>query len=116
HFYEMTMSFFHVGYRVMAVNVSDLAAMGAMPLYYLVSIVIPKRYNEKDILEIYDGMSSFASLYQIDLIGGDTVAGNELVISVTVIGSVSDKHVPYRHNARVDDLVFVTGTLGNAAA
>lgn len=116
HFSSKTMSPFHTGYRSLAANVSDLAAMGASPLYYLVSIVIPNYYKEDDLLSIYDGMKYLAYQYEMDLIGGDTVSGNNLIITITVIGKVDQYRVRYRHTAEVGDIVFVTGTLGDSRA
>src|SRR5690625_825733 len=116
HFSSKTMSLFHTGYRSLAANISDLAAMGARPLYYLVSIVIPDYYKEDELLSIYDGMKSLAHQYRMDLIGGDTVSGNNLIITITVIGKVEQYKVRYRHTAEVGDIVFVTGTLGDSRA
>lgn len=116
HFSKDTMDAYHVGYKVLAVNISDIAAMGAMPLYYLVGIACPKTYSTNEYEQIFKGMRDAASLYNMDLIGGDTVSGNELAISVTVIGSVPRGKARYRHQARQGDIVFVTGTLGDSQA
>lgn len=116
HFSRKTMDPYHVGYRVLAANISDMAAMGATPTYYMISIVIPENWSEKELQEIYQGMSAIASNYQMDLIGGDTVAGSELVVSVTIMGVVDRGKARYRSNMQDGDVLFVTGTLGDAAA
>lgn len=116
HFSKKTMTPFHIGYRVLAANISDIAAMGAVPAFYLVSIVIPTSWPERELLEIYSGMESLSNEYKLDLIGGDTVSGNELVISITIIGYVDRGKVRYRSSARDGDVVFVTGTLGDSQA
>lgn len=116
HFSKKTMTLYHVGYRVLAANISDLAAMGATPLFYLVSIVIPNQYEQNELRQIYEGMKALGSSYNIDLIGGDTVSGQELVITVTAIGKVVDNKVRYRHTSQVGDIVFVTGMLGDSRA
>ena len=116
HFSEQTMSPFQIGYRALAANISDLAAMGATPAFYLVSVVIPKLNNKVDIQALFKGMSKIASAYKMDLIGGDTVAGKELAISITVIGYVQKGKARYRHDACDRDIVFVTGTLGDSQA
>lgn len=116
HFTESTMTPFQLGYRALAANFSDLAAMGALPMYYLVSIVIPQRVEESRLSEIFNGMKHLADCYHADLIGGDTVSGNELVLSVTVIGQIEQGKARYRNLAEVDDIVFVTGTLGDSRA
>ncbi|WP_373895189.1 thiamine-phosphate kinase [Virgibacillus sp. CBA3643] len=116
HFTKNTMDAFHVGYRALAANISDLAAMGAAPAFYLVSIVIPTSWSETELAQIFTGMKELASIYKMDLIGGDTVSGNELTLSVTVIGYADKKKARYRSEAQAGDVVFVTGTLGDARA
>nr|WP_245347897.1 thiamine-phosphate kinase [Oceanobacillus polygoni] len=116
HFSKETMSAFHVGYRALAANISDLAAMGATPAFYLVSIVIPKGWEQEELLQIFNGMSHLARGYNMDLIGGDTVSGKELCISVTVMGFTMKGKARYRSTAEVGDVVFVTGTLGDSGA
>lgn len=116
HFSNATMDAYHIGYKVLAVNVSDVAAMGATPRYYMVSIACPDSYSDPFYKQIYHGMRDFASTYKMDLIGGDTVSGKELAISVTVIGTVPAGKARYRNQARPNDIVFVTGTLGDSQA
>lgn len=116
HFSKETMSPFHVGYRTLAANISDLAAMGATPAFYLVSIVVPPTWADEDLKDIFQGMNSLAHKHHLDLIGGDTVSGSELVITITVIGYVPKDKVRYRHTAQAEDIVFVTGTLGDSQA
>ncbi|MBM7601570.1 thiamine-monophosphate kinase [Virgibacillus halotolerans] len=116
HFTKDTMESFHIGYRALAANLSDIAAMGASPAFYLVSIVIPKDWSETGLKQIFSGMKVMADRYHVDLIGGDTVSGAELSIAITVIGYVEKGKARYRDAARADDIVFVTGTLGDARA
>lgn len=116
HFTADTIDPHKLGYRCLAANLSDLAAMGSVPIYYLVSIVVPRSWDKSDILQIFNGMKHLANKYHVDLIGGDTVSGNELVLSVTVIGRVGNGRARYRSAARPDDIVFVTGTLGDSQA
>lgn len=116
HFSKETMEASHIGHRVLAANISDSAAMGANPVFYLVSIVIPKHSPTQDLNDIFTGMRLLADRYGMDLIGGDTVSGKEMSITVTVIGYVPQKKARYRSDARDGDLVFVTGTLGDSRA
>ncbi|ASN07075.1 thiamine-phosphate kinase [Virgibacillus necropolis] len=116
HFSKETMKPFHIGHRVLAANISDIAAMGGRPAFYLVSIVIPKHSTTIERNELFAGMRSLSDRYKMDLIGGDTVSGQEMSISVTVIGYVPQKKARYRSDAREDDIVFVTGTLGDSQA
>ncbi|OZU87377.1 thiamine-phosphate kinase [Virgibacillus indicus] len=116
HFTKETMNAFQIGYRALAANLSDLAAMGAAPAYYLVSIVIPKSWSIDEITQIFSGMKDLAGKYKMDLIGGDTVSGEALTISITVIGLAEKEKTRYRNAAREGDVVFVTGTLGDSQA
>ncbi|RYG71145.1 thiamine-phosphate kinase [Lentibacillus lipolyticus] len=116
HFSRKVMDPFHIGFRSLAANVSDIAAMGAVPAFYLVSIVIPESYSDRDLDGIYQGLSSAASAHHMDLIGGDTVSGGELSIAVTAIGFVKKEKARYRSVAQPGDILFVTGTLGDSAA
>ncbi|MBD8070693.1 thiamine-phosphate kinase [Bacillus sp. PS06] len=117
HFTNQTMSPYQIGYKALAVNISDVAAMGGTPLYYLVSIAIPSNWSEQELLEIYNGMSEIATTYRMDLIGGDTVSSkNSLMITVTVIGETEKGRQLLRSHAKAGDVVFVTGTIGDSSA
>ena len=110
-----TMSTKDVGYRCLAVNISDLAAMGAIPKFYLVSVVIPSNWEEYEVLNVFSGLEEMAKKYNMDLIGGDTVSGASFVLSITVIGYANERDIRFRSQAKKDDVVFVTGTLGDSA-
>ncbi|SFK47989.1 thiamine-monophosphate kinase [Halobacillus dabanensis] len=116
HFSKETMQPYHVGHRVLAANISDLAAMGSTPAFFMVSLTIPSSWNQEELEELYEGMKQLAHLYKMDLIGGDTVSGSELSVTVTVIGTVPKGKARYRSAAKPDDVLFVTGTLGDARA
>ncbi|WP_096438504.1 thiamine-phosphate kinase [Alteribacter populi] len=118
HFSRRTMTPFHIGYKALAVNISDIAAMGGQPLYYLVSISVPQSgWSEEELREIYEGMSELALKHHVDLIGGDTNSTRDtLVVSVTVIGRVEKGRKLLRSNAEPGDVVFVTGSIGSSAA
>ncbi|WKB36298.1 thiamine-phosphate kinase [Terrilactibacillus sp. S3-3] len=111
-----TMSPFAIGWKALAANLSDIAAMGGIPDYYLVSAAFTKSWLD-DGAEIYRGMAALADRYHMDLIGGDTVSTHDaLVLTVTVFGHISDDGVFLRSDARPGDAVLVTGTLGDSAA
>lgn len=116
HFSRTTMGPIDVGYRSLAGTISDLAAMGATPAFYLVSIVVPTSWSKEELLQIFSGMKEIASKHKLDLIGGDTVSGKELCISITALGYVPKNKARYRNTARDNDVVFVTGTLGDSRA
>lgn len=117
HFKRETMSPYHIGYKALTANISDIAAMGGIPTYFLVSIAIPKNWQENELLEIYSGMEIVAKHNEVKLIGGDTVSTNgPLVVNVTVLGKVEKDSCLKRSNAKAGDIVFLTGTVGDSAA
>ncbi|MEK4563939.1 thiamine-phosphate kinase [Alkalihalobacillus sp. FSL R5-0424] len=117
HFTKDTLSPFQIGRKALAINVSDLAAMGAVPRFYLVSIAIPSVWEDEEVSDLYKGMQELADQFKMDLIGGDTVSAKEaLVITVTAIGQVEETVSLYRSKAAPGDVVFVTGTVGSSAA
>ncbi len=117
HFRQDTLSPFQIGKKALAINMSDLAAMGAIPRSYLVSIAVSPEWSEEKLTEIYRGMSALAKRYGMDLIGGDTVSARAgLTLTVTAIGQVEHGRMLLREYARPGDVVFVTGTVGRSAA
>ncbi|TYS62550.1 thiamine-phosphate kinase [Sutcliffiella horikoshii] len=115
HFTRGTMKPFDIGYKALAANISDVAAMGGYPLYYLVSITISKEWSQEELRAIYDGMRSLGDQYEVDLIGGDTTSGKTMVLSVFVIGQVEKGKRLLRSRAKEGDVVFVSGTVGDSA-
>ena len=105
----------HLGYKAVAVNVSDICAMNATPTQVLVSIAISSKYSLEAIEEIYDGIKHAAKIYQLDIIGGDiTTNPSGLAISITAIGEAEKDELVYRTGAKENDLIVVTGDLGGA--
>ncbi|MBE0646434.1 MAG: thiamine-phosphate kinase [Bacteroidales bacterium] len=105
----------HLGYKSVAINASDIAAMNGTPRQITVSMAISSRYTAEALEEIYEGIRLACQKYQIDLVGGDTSSSiSGLVISVTVIGSAKKQDVVYRSGAKPGDLICVTGDLGSA--
>ena len=103
----------HLGYKAVAVNVSDVYAMMGTPRQITVSLGISKRFKVEDLEELYAGMRLACDVYGVDLVGGDTSASmTGLTISITAIG-VAEKPV-YRNGARPNDLICVSGDLGAA--
>jgi thiamine-monophosphate kinase len=105
----------HLGYKAVAVNVSDIAAMNAVPTQITVSLAIGSRYTVEAIEELYEGIRAACESYKVDLVGGDTTSSNAgLVISVTAIGEVEKGAAVLRSTAKANDLICVTGDLGAA--
>lgn len=117
HFKRETMTPYQIGYKSLAVNLSDIAAMGGQPTYFLVSLAISPTWTSTELKEMYMGMKELADQWKIDLLGGDIVSIKEsLVVTVTAMGQVEEEVRLLRSNAQPGDVLFVTGTLGDAAA
>ncbi|WP_407413314.1 thiamine-phosphate kinase [Methanobrevibacter sp.] len=107
------MSYFDMGFKAVTVNVSDLAAMGAKPLGFLLSIAISKDLKLDSFKEILDGVLKACEYYSIPLIGGDTNEASEIIISGTALGC-SDKPL-MKDTYNEGDLIAITGDIGLAA-
>ncbi|MEO8459151.1 MAG: thiamine-phosphate kinase [Dokdonella sp.] len=103
-----------IGWKSLAVNLSDLAAMGATPAWALLALTLPNA--DRDFVEAFcDGFAAMAAQHHVSLIGGDTTRG-PLTITVTALGFVPTDKAVRRDGARIGDEVHVTGVLGDAAA
>lgn len=117
HFDLTTASIEDVGYKAAIANLSDVAAMGARPEHVLVALAIPSSCSRSNILRLYKGLMAACRPYRVSLIGGDTSASSKgLFLSLTVTGSVPSRRALLRSGARVGDLIYVTGTLGDSRA
>jgi len=106
-----------LGRKSIAVNLSDIAAMGGIPKEALISIAIPDRVPVEYLDAIYEGMKSMAREFDVNLLGGDTTSSiSHLVINVALVGEAREQEVLYRSGAERDDIVFLTGPVGSAAA
>ncbi len=116
HFSFSFMSPPQVGKKAIYVNLADILSMGAKPLFYQVTLGIPKRITSDVIKGIYRGMGSVAEEFDIYLIGGDTVAtGEDFFIDVSMVGKLICKEYKGRNSAKDNDLIGVTGWLGESA-
>jgi thiamine-monophosphate kinase len=105
----------HLGYKAVAVNVSDIAAMNGKAEQITVSLAISSRFSVEAIDALYQGIQSACVNYGVDLVGGDTTSSTSgLVISVTAVGRVLKERVAYRSGAKPNDILCVTGDLGAA--
>jgi thiamine-monophosphate kinase len=107
-----------LGHKALAVSLSDIAAMGARPLWSLISIGVPEDVWQTDYVErLYDGLLNLANRYGVQLIGGDTSRTHEnIVIDSVVTGECATGMAVMRSGASAGDQIFVTGSLGAAAA
>ncbi|NNL62939.1 MAG: thiamine-phosphate kinase [Woeseiaceae bacterium] len=104
-----------VGYRAVAVNLSDIASMGARPRWMTLALTLRDK-DESWIEAFANGLFDAAGEYDVALIGGDTTRGDEVVASVHISGEVAADDVLLRSGARAGDMLYVTGTLGDAGA
>lgn len=105
----------HLGYKAIAVNVSDLAAMNGKPRQVIVGLGLSNRFSVEAVEAIYAGINAACKDYQVDLVGGDTTASSSgLVLSITALGTVGSNEITYRSGAKENDILCVTGDLGGA--
>ena len=114
HFTLETTNWHDLGWKALAINLSDIAAMGGLPRYALVTLGLPKETHTEDVLQLYTGMSELAEKYGTAIVGGDVSAAPAIFINITIIGQ-ANKHVLARNMARSGEVIAVTGNLGSAA-
>lgn len=112
--FSHTASAYDIGWKALAVSLSDLAAMAATPAWATLNLTLP-RVDSRWVGEFADGFATLAAEFKLALVGGDTTSG-ELNIGVCIFGFVPHDAALLRSGARVGDAIFVTGTLGDAAA
>jgi thiamine-monophosphate kinase len=109
-----------IGHRALAVNLSDLAAMGAAPRHALLSFVLPIDLPLADFDGVVAGLASLAATHRLHVIGGNLTrtagASGPLIVDVSVTGTVKPRQVLTRRGARAGDQLYVSGTIGSAAA
>ena len=117
HFLRNKTTGFDLGYKSLAVNLSDIAAMGGTAREAFVSIAIPEDCPLEFLDDLYEGMRALAQKYEVNILGGDTTGSRaDLVINISVIGSISEKEILLRSGAKPGDRIFVTGHLGDSRA
>lgn len=117
HFTVKNTSFVDLGYKALAANVSDIAAMGGKPTAAVITLALPAGLAVDKLDDLYRGLNRLAKKLKIDLVGGDTVASPKaLMISITLLGEVAPKNLLLRSTAKVGDLICVTGAFGLPAA
>jgi thiamine-monophosphate kinase len=117
HFLRDIMTPYQIGYKSLAVNLSDIAASGGIPKEAFISIAVPEDVSVEDLMEIYRGMKELASGFDVNITGGDTTGSlQDLIINIAVTGEVEADLVLYRSGAKEGDLICVTGCLGDSGA
>jgi thiamine-monophosphate kinase len=116
HFSLKTATWQELGWKSLAINLSDIAAMGGVPKYALVALALPAETRVEDVMKIYEGMISAARQYGLAIVGGNISRAPEISITITVLGSCPENKILRRNTAVPGDIIAVTGNLGSAAA
>jgi thiamine-monophosphate kinase len=116
HFDLKTTSWIDLGWKAVAVNLSDIAAMGGIPRYALVSLTLPGDLDVDFVASLYKGMLRIANEFGISIVGGNVTASRIVTIAITIIGDADGKAVLTRTAAVPGDLVAITGYTGLSAA
>lgn len=115
HFDLSYMPLKHLGYKAVAVNLSDVYAMNATATQITVSIAVSNRFPLKALEELYSGIALACQKFKIDLVGGDTTSSQKgMLISITALGEANETEITYRSGAKPNDLLVVSGDLGGA--
>ena len=105
----------NIACKALRVNLSDIAAKGAKPLGYFLSLCWPGRLRTSDMKIFAEGLAHDGNAFDISLLGGDLTAGRQLTIAITILGIVAKDSMPLRSNAKAGDDVYVSGTIGDSA-
>ncbi len=114
HFLRTVMTPQEIGRKALACSISDIAAMGGIPTFAVVSTGAPHNTVRSFMEDIGQGFNDLAKEYHVSLVGGDMTRSNRLVINVALLGKVKKDAVIYRAGAKKGDCIFVTGVLGNS--
>jgi len=115
HFNLMYTPLKHLGYKLVASNVSDICAMNGQAEQITVSLAVSNRFPIEALEELYEGIKAACNVFKVDLVGGDTTSSlSGLMLSVTVLGRAIKEQVTYRNGSKEHDLVVVSGDLGGA--
>ncbi|HXZ95244.1 MAG TPA: thiamine-phosphate kinase, partial [Dehalococcoidia bacterium] len=116
HFNLDTISWEELGWKALAVNLSDIAAMGGIPKYALLSLSLPGKLEVEDISKFINSMMHLAKEFKVAIVGGNIAASPNVVITVTIIGNSKGENLLKRSTASLGEQIAVTGYLGSSAA
>jgi thiamine-monophosphate kinase len=116
HFKLNLTSWAELGWKAIAINLSDIAAMGGQPRYALVSLALPDETEIENVTSLYQGMLELARRFEVAIVGGNISQAPLVAINVTIFGNAECQNLLTRSAAKVGDQIAVTGYLGNAAA
>jgi len=116
HFTPETTPWQEAGWKALAVNISDIAAMGGIPRYALVALSLPDDTEVDNVTALYTGLLKLAKQYGVTIVGGDISRAPLVAIAVTILGSSPTQQILTRSSAKAEEVVAITGKLGAAAA
>jgi thiamine-monophosphate kinase len=116
HFTLETTTWEELGWKSIAINLSDIAAMGGVPNYALIALALPEDIESEDIKELYSGMINIAREYKVGIVGGNISRAPQVSVTVTVLGNSPENKILKRSNAKPGDTIAITGYTGSAAA
>jgi len=106
--------FYNIGWKSLACSISDIAAMGGIPQYCLVSLGLPPNLELDSLEQLYSGIKTIARKFKINVVGGDTIKSRRLIINIALLGKVLKQKLVLRSGAREGDVILVTGVLGGS--
>ncbi|HOX53939.1 MAG: thiamine-phosphate kinase [Candidatus Omnitrophica bacterium] len=112
--FRRNMNPYDIGHKALSCSISDIAAMGGLPKYAVMSVGLPKDLNISYAKSLYKGIIDTANKYKINLVGGDTNRSDKIIIDIALVGEVEKNKLVLRSKAKVGDLIFVTGFLGGS--
>jgi len=114
HFTTRSATPFQIGWKAMARNISDIAAMGGLPRHAVISLALDPGKPVSFVDKIYEGIKSAANIFKVNIVGGDMARSKKTVIDISLVGEVEKKNLVTRAGARSGDLIFVTGSVGGS--
>lgn len=115
HFTTDTATWREIGWKSLAINISDIAAMGGTPKYILINLSLPPDTDVEDVVRLYEGIIDCAKTYQTAIVGGNISGAPQVSVTITVIGESLNERILKRSEAKVGDVIAVTGWPGSAA-
>ncbi|MCK4591780.1 MAG: thiamine-phosphate kinase, partial [Candidatus Latescibacteria bacterium] len=117
HFKREFATPWQIGWKMMAANLSDIAAMGGKPQWAVICVAFPEAVSVEEVEELYRGMDAVCSEFGCSIVGGDTsLSPDRILISIAVIGEVEKERLTLRRDAKIGDAICVTGDLGGSQA
>jgi len=113
HFYRRSGGYL-AGKKALSASISDIAAMGGLPRFLLVSLGVPPALDVKYADGLYRGIRDVSKRFKVSLVGGDTVSSKNIVVNISLLGEVEKKNIVLRSGAKEGDVIFVTGSIGGA--